>query len=381
VLSRNAPVRIGIDAHSAERDGSGNCTYIRGLIRGLLEIDGENEYVLYAVDGGHRFYREVRERPRVRLRALNIKSPFLRIPFCLAAATVRDAVDVLHVQYIGPPRHRGSLVATIHDLAFLHLPRTFSRLEARRSRLLVPRTAKAAGKIITGSECSKRDIVAECGVEPGKIEVIPCGVSGSFAEARHREDGRGIPAKYGIRTPYVLSVGRLNARKNLAVLAEAYSLAKKRQSLPHTLVIVGKKDHGSASLVESVRKTGGGEILFTGFVPDEDLPGLYAGADVLVYPSLFEGFGLPLIEAMASGVPVVASDAPALRETMGDAGWAVDPLQPEEMAAAISGLVRDERLRKDFIARGTARAAEFTWRRTARMTLAVYAQAAARRPD
>ena len=374
-------MRIGIDAHAAERDGSGNCTYIRGLIRGLLEIDRENSYVLYAVDDGHPFYREVRENPRVRLRALNVRNPFLRIPIFLAAGTYRDAVDVLHVQYIAPPRHGGSLVATVHDLAFLHLPRTFSRVEALRSSLLVPRTARAARRIITGSESSKRDIVAECGVEPGKVEVIPYGVSRSFAEARDRKRGREIAAKYGIRTPYILSVGRLNARKNLAVLAEAYSLAKKGQSLPHALVVVGKMDHGSGGLVESVRKTAGGEILFTGFVPDEDLPGLYAGADVLVYPSLFEGFGLPLIEAMASGVPVVASDTPALRETMGDAGWAVDPLQPEEMAAAISGLIKDERLRQDAIARGTARAAEFTWHRNARRTLEVYAQAAAARRD
>ncbi len=139
----------------------------------------------------------------------------------------------------------------------------------------------------------------------------------------------------------------------------------------------GSRTTASGGLVESVRKKGGGEILFTGFVPDEDLPGLYARADVLVYPSLFEGFGLPIVEAMASGVPVVASDTPALRETMGGAAWAVNPLQAEEMAAAISGLVKDEKLRKDFIARGSARAAEFTWRKTARMTLAVYERAAA----
>jgi len=121
-------------------------------------------------------------------------------------------------------------------------------------------------------------------------------------------------------------------------------------------------------VLKSVRKKGRDEILFTGFVPDEDLPGLYARADVLVYPSLFEGFGLPIVEAMASGVAVVASDTPALRETMGGAAWAVNPLQAEEMAAAISSLAGDEKLRKDFIARGLARAAEFTWRKTARMT-------------
>jgi glycosyltransferase involved in cell wall biosynthesis len=372
-------VRIGIDAHAAERDGTGNCTYIRGLIRGLLEVDAVNEYVFYAVDAGHPFYREVRDRPRVRLRALRIGNPFLRIPIALAGATLRDALDLLHVQYIAPPRHRGCLVATIHDLAFLHLPRTFSRVEALRSRRLVPGTARAAGRIITGSESSKRDIVAECRVEPGKVEVIPCGVAGAFADARGRRESAGIAAKYGIRTPYILSVGRLNARKNLAVLAEAFLLAKKRHGLAHSLVIVGKKDHGGAALVESLRKAGGAEVRFTGFVPDEDLPALYAGADVFVYPSLFEGFGLPIIEAMASGVPVVASEAPALRETMGDAGLAVNPLDPEALAAAISALTKDEKLRLDLIGRGAARAAGFAWQRTARLTLAVYERAEAAR--
>ena len=151
-----------------------------------------------------------------------------------------------------------------------------------------------------------------------------------------------IAAKYGIRTPYILSVGRLNARKNLAVLAEAYSLAKKGQSLPHTLVVVGKKDHGSGGLVESVRKTGGGEILFTGFVPDEDLPGLYAGAGcpclslalrgVRASPDRSHGFGSPRCGLRHARPP-------------GDHGrrWLGrrSPSAPE-MAAAISGLVKDE---------------------------------------
>ncbi len=364
-------MRIGIDAHAAERDGSGNCTYIRSLILALLELDRENDYVLYVIDKNHRFYREIPESGGFRLHPLPVKSPLLRIPFYMAAATWRDAVDVLHVQYIAPPRHRGSLVVTIHDMAFLHVPRTFSRFEVLRSRLLVPGTARRAERIITGSESSRRDIAAACGVDPAKVEVIPCGVSESFIMKGGGENSRDVPAKYGIRTPYVLCVGRLNARKNLAVLAEAFSLAKKKQGLPHTLVIVGKPDHASGGLLKSVRKKGGGEILFTGFVPDEDLPGLYAWADVFVYPSLFEGFGLPIVEAMASGVPVVASDTPALRETMGDAGWAVNPLQADQMAAAISGLAGDEKLRQDFIAKGSARAAEFDWRRTARMTLAV----------
>ncbi len=372
-------MKIGIDAHAAERDGSGNCTYIRGLIRGLLEIDRENDYVFYVINEKHPFYEEVREDRRVCLHALPARNPLLRIPVFLAAASYRDRIDVLHVQYIAPPRHRGALAVTIHDMAHLHLPGTFSRFEVLRSRLLVPRTARAAERIITGSEGSRKDIIADCGVEPSRVEVVPYGVSGSFAVKRDGEAGRDVPAKYGIRVPYILCVGRLNARKNIATLAEAFALAKKREALPHALVIAGKKDHGSAGVLSAVRRTGGGEVLFTGFVPDEDLPHLYARADVLVYPSLFEGFGLPILEGLAAGVPVVASDTPALRETLGEAGLAVSPLQPEAIAAAISRLVKDRKLRQDLIARGLARAAEFTWRKSARLTLAVYEQAAAAR--
>lgn len=369
-------MRIGIDAHAAERDGSGNCTYIRGLIRGLLELDRDNEYVLYAVDSGHGFYRDLRDRPRVRIRPLSAGNPFLRIPVFLARATFRDALDILHVQYIAPPRHRGGLVATIHDMAFVRVPRTFSRFEALRSRLLVPATARRARRIITGSESSKTDIAAGCGVDPGKVDVIPYGVSELFAKNLSAERSVGVLAKYGIRTPYFLCVGRLNARKNLTVLAEAFSLAKKGLDLPHVLVVVGKDDHGSRRLVRWVRESANKAVLFTGFVPDEDLPHLYANADVFIYPSLFEGFGLPVVEAMAVGVPVVASDTPSLRETMGDAGLAVNPLRVDDLARAVMSLIRDEKLRQDLMARGRARAAELTWERTARMTLAVYEQAA-----
>ena len=216
-------MRIGIDAHAAERDGSGNCTYIRGLIRGLLELERENDYVLYVIDKEHRFYRDIRDQAGVRLHPLRIKSPLLRIPVFLAAATYGDDLDVLHVQYIAPPRHSGSLVVTIHDTAFLHVPRTFARLEALRSRLLVPRTARRAERIITGSESSKTDIAADCRVEPGKIDVTPYGVSASFAETRDAGKNRDVPAKYGIREPYILCVGRLNARKNLTVLVVTHN--------------------------------------------------------------------------------------------------------------------------------------------------------------
>jgi glycosyltransferase involved in cell wall biosynthesis len=373
-------VRIGIDAHAAERDGSGNCTYIRELIRGLLEVDRENEYILYTIDGGHRFYGEVRGRERVRLRALRVPNPVLRIPVLLAAASARDALDVLHVQYIAPPRHRGRLVVTVHDTSFFHLPATFSRTEALRSRLLVPRSARAAARVITGSESAKRDVVADCGVDPGRVEVIPLGVAGAFARARASAPGSDVPAKYGIDCPFVLSVGRLNARKNLSALIAAFSLAKKRHGLPHVLVISGRENHGSGGVLEAAREAGPGAVRFTGFVADEDLPALYARAALFAYPSLFEGFGLPVVEAMAAGVPVLVSDTPALRETVGEAGWAVDPFQVEGMAAAIIRVLRDDRLRKDLIAKGLTRAEEFSWPRTARRTLDVYRLAAGTRP-
>jgi len=366
-------MKIGIDAHAAERDGSGNCTYIRNYLKALKEIDQDNEYILYATDKKHPFYENFTSNKKFKIKQLPIKNPLIRIPVFLAKETYLDSLDILHVQYISPPFFKGKLVVTIHDLCFLHFPETFSKFEAWRLKTLIPLTARKSSKIITGSHYSKSDIIRTYRVDPEKIEVIPYGVSSNFKPEKNPIRIRQILDKYNISRPYILSVGRLNPRKNLVSLARAYSILKERESIPHKLVIVGKKDYDTKEIIQSIEEMEhANNVIITGFVPDDDLPYLYYGAEVFVYPSLFEGVGLPVLEAMKSGVPVVASNTSSLIEIVGDAGIIINPLSSEEMAQAISRLIKSQNLRRHYREKGLQRAEIYSWKVTAQKTLTVY---------
>lgn len=365
-------MKIGIDVHAAEQDGSGNCTYIRGLLQALLSQDFENEYILYAVDKKHQFYQCIRQDAKVHLRLVPVKNPLARIPLFLGRVTYRDAIDILHVQFIAPPWHKGKLVVTIHDLGFLHVPETFSRFFVFRSRILIRQTARRAAKIITGSQFSKEDISTRYSLLPEKIDVVPYGISSRFSEARNPGQIQKILAKYQIRQPYILSVGRLNPRKNLVSLANAFSRLKSEKNLTHQLVIAGRDDYRATKTSGSIRNAGGRDVVLTGFVEEGDLPALYQGADIFIYPSLFEGVGLPVLEAMAAGVPVIASNRSSLPEMIGDAGIVIDPLSVNEIAQALWRLVSDENLKEECRRKGRKRGAEFSWENAARRTLKIY---------
>jgi len=374
-------MRIGIDAHAAEADGSGNATYIRGIIKGLLDAEPPYEFVLYVTDQSHPFYRILPGLgARVILRELRPRTPLLRIPVSLALAASRDALDVLHVQYIAPPVHRGRLVATIHDLGFLRVPSTFSRSFVKRSRVLVRRTAKRADRVITGSAFSREDLIAEYGLDPKKVSVIPYGIGPEFlaaAGASEREAAR-VLGRLGIEKPYILSVGRLNPRKNLPALARAFDRLKKATGLPYRLVLAGPADYRTKETLEAVSRAAP-DVIVAGLVPDRDLPILYREAEIFVYPSLFEGGGLPALEAMAAGTPVIASKTSSLPEMVGEAGILVDPESVDDIARALVRLATDPDLRRTLQEKGRSRARKMTWENAARATLRVYEEAA--RPE
>lgn len=365
-------MRIGIDLHAAEQDGSGNATYIRNLVRGLLALDRDNTYILYILDPNHVFCRELRMFPNACLRPLGVRTPILRVPWALARATRRDRLDILHVQFVAPPFHRGRLTAAIHDLGFLHLPRTFSRFFNFRSRILVRLTARRAARVVTGSEFCRRDIARAYSIPPERIAVVPYGVEERFFEPGGPERGQAAAKKYGVGRPYLLSVGRLNPRKNLPALVRAFGRLKAETGIPHALVIAGKEDYDTARTVRDILAAGSRDVVLAGYVDEADLPALYAGAEVFLYPSLFEGVGLPVLEAMAAGVPIVASNTSAIPETAGEAALLVDPMDEKALAEAAGRLLRDRTLKNDLVRRGLARARMFTWRETARRMLEIF---------
>jgi len=281
------------------------------------------------------------------------------------------SLDLLHAPLpaaIPPPGPGQRLVVTVHDLAFRSYPRLFPRSWRMLYRLGTRRAARRADAIIVPSRSTARDLVRFDRADPGRIHVVPLAASLPETEV----DPDDVLKRLKVPKPYVLFVGTLEPRKNCVRLVRAYRRSVARAGLPHALVLAGPLGWGTQGLHRELALQGPGEIHLTGGVGGAELDALYRGADIFVYPSLYEGFGLPPLEAMARGVPTIASATSSLPEVTGDAALAVDPGSVLHLADAIERLLTDRVERERLAAAGRERAAAFTWGRTARMTLDVY---------
>jgi glycosyltransferase involved in cell wall biosynthesis len=371
-------LHIAIDAHSVGTGLAGNETYAANLVEALAEVDTANRYTLYVTR------REAAERyrgrwPHVRVRRTLPHTPLVRIPLTMAAELLRrPRPDLLHVQFTAPPFAPCPVVATIHDLSFEHLPETFKRRSRAQLRLTVRRTARTAAHIITMSEFTRRDLVETYGVAPDRITVTPGAAPPHFRPASDEEVAR-VRRRHGIEESYILAVGSIQPRKNLVRLLRAYSdlrQSRRTAKLPQ-LVLVGKRAWLYGPTLRAVEECGVGDrTIFTGYVSEADLPALYTGALCFVYPSYFEGFGLPPLEAMQCGAPVITGDRTSLPEVVGDAALTVDPFDERAIAAALARLVEDAELRASLRVKGLERARTFNWHKTARQTLEVYERVA-----
>jgi glycosyltransferase involved in cell wall biosynthesis len=369
-------LHIAIDAHAVGSGLAGNETYIANLIEALAEIDTANRYTLY-VTKREAVARFQNRWPNFTPRLTLPHTPLVRIPVTLVAELRRRPVDLLHVQYTAPPFAPCPVIPTIHDLAFEHLPETFKRRSWMQLRLTVRRTARRAAHIITVSDFSRRDIIDTYGIAPEQITVTPEAAPRAFAPSEQSEIDR-VRARYKIEGDYILAVGSIQPRKNLARLLRAYSNLLRRRTqvkLPR-LVLVGKRAWLYEETLRSVNRLGlTSNVTFTGYVPEGDLPPLYSGALCFVYPSYFEGFGLPPLEAMKCGAPVITGNRTSLPEVVGDAGLTVDPFDIAALAEAIRRIIDDAELRQRLRERGFKRARTFDWRETARLTLKAYERA------
>jgi glycosyltransferase involved in cell wall biosynthesis len=272
-------------------------------------------------------------------------------------------------------------VVTIHDLAFLHVPESFPRLQSLRLRWQVRANARRAARVITGSEYSKRDLREVYGIPDERIAVVHPAPDPSFASVRDLATIEALKRRLGITQRYVLCVGRVNPRKNLIGVLRAFERIRSQLEEPTQLVMAGPRDYRADELDGAIaRSSCRTEILRVGYVGDGDLPALYSGAAVFVYPSFFEGFGLPPLEAMACGVPVVSSGVSSLPEVVGDAALTIDPSSVDEIAAAMLRVLTDPDLRAALIDKGRQRADRFSWSTAAERTREVYRQAARARP-
>jgi glycosyltransferase involved in cell wall biosynthesis len=364
-------LHIGFDAHSIGAGLGGNETYAGNLIEALAEVDTQNRYTLY-VTKAEAVDRYAHRWPNVSVRKTLPHTPLIRIPLTLAAELRRRPVDILHVQYTAPPLAPCDTVVMIHDLSFEHLPETFKRRSWMQMRLTVRRTARSASHVLTDSEYSRQDILRTYRLPPERVTTTPLAASSTF---KPTSDDK-VLEKYGISGDYILAVGSIQPRKNIPRLIRAYTLMLSQHDgrLPR-LVIVGKnawlfKETIRAAAVSNANQN----ILFTGYVPDSDLAALYTGALCFVYPSFFEGFGIPLLEAMRCGTPTITSDRTCFPEVVGDASLMIDPFDEQSIADALWRMISDAALRERLRSRGFVQSSLFDWRHTARLTLNVYEQ-------
>jgi len=371
-------LHIAIDAHSVGTGLGGNESYATHLIEALAEIDGVNSYTLYVTR------REAVERftnrwPNFQVRATLPHTPFIRIPLTLGAELRKNPVDVLHVQFTAPPLAPCPVVVSIHDLSFEHLPETFKWRSRTQLRLTVRRSARQAAQVLALSEYARSDIINTYGISPDKVTAIPLAAPAHFAPVTDDREFQRVRQTYGIQSDYILSVGSIQPRKNLNRLIAAYSSlcrARPEGKLPQ-IVLVGKCAWLYDETLRVIKELGlSNSVVLTGYVPETDLPALYSGALCFVYPSYFEGFGLPPLEAMKCGTPVIVGNKTSLPEVVGEAGGLVDPFYVDDIASAIARVIGDSNFRSQLRAKGLERSRLFDWRETARQTLAIYRKAA-----
>lgn len=367
-------MRIGIDLHTLTNLMQGSRTYIYNLVKSLLGLDNSNEYFLYfpnTATDPNILFRQSNAHSRI----IFPSSRFIRLPFSFPLKLAADRIDAFHCQYMAPPICPCPYLISLHDIIHETSPQFYPPGLRFLMHHFYPTSARRAAKILTISQYSKGQIAEIYKIPEDRIVVTYVGVSDDFRPIPDQEKIKRVAERYGISGEYILFVGRIEPRKNLGTLIDAYYLLKRGRCIDHRLVIAGMQDPLFRDFHNSISaKAAESRVVFTGGVAEDDLPYLYNGADLFVYPSFAEGFGLPVLEAMACGVPVIASNATALPEAVGDAGIMVPPENPEMFAEAMRRVLSDPELKEAMRHKGLQRVKLFTWRKTAEKVLEAYAE-------
>jgi glycosyltransferase involved in cell wall biosynthesis len=371
-LNSRRPLRIGVDAHTIDGIHQGTRTHCIELFSRVVQRAPEIEFFFFLSEPNKLLeVNEAFSAPNVTAVPMRHRSPPLRLLFQLPVMARRLHLDLLHCQYIVPPFSPCPTAVTIHDTLFESNPEFFSKFFVIRSRLLMRRSALRSSLVFSVSEFSRRELIQRYELREDQVITVPNGADCKrFHPAGQPNAELG---KYGIESgAYLLTVGRLEPRKNHIRLVKAY------QALPRPrpkLVIIGQRDFGYSDVFDTIRAADlTDEILVLENVNDRMLPMFYQNALAFVYPSLAEGFGMPLLEAMASGIPVITSGNTALREVGGDAVLFVHPDDPASIASAISVALADAELRRDLVERGLRRVSRYNWDNSAADVVSSYRQ-------
>jgi glycosyltransferase involved in cell wall biosynthesis len=365
---------IGIDAHMVGAQETGNETYVVNLLRALpgADRDGQFSYKALALNP-NAIQAHLGNGARLETVRIRPASSLVRIPASTPLVALRERFDLLHMTYVVPPVLPCPSVVTVHDISYRLYPQHFPARVRWMLSLLVPFSMRQAKRVITVSHSAKRDILRHYDVPESKIAVTYEAAAPHFRPVERGEAVRQINARYGIDRDFVLSVGNLHPRKNLRRLVEAYARMPASLRSRYKLVIVGQALwHHSDIYRAAVDKGVQPDVIFTGYVPDVDLVLLYNAATAFAYPSLYEGFGLPVLEAMACGTPVVTSSVSALPEIAGDAAILVDPHDAPALSSAMATVLSEPELAQGLSTAGLQRARSFSWQRTALETLEIY---------
>ncbi len=365
-------------AHTRSFRRAGISHYVEQVLLQLAQIDRANHYSVYTTRGLDQRALGLPDNFRVIPSRFPTINPRVRIPweqFLAPLLLRRSGADLFHgVHSVVPLTCPVPSVVTVHDLAFIRFPGTFRAYNRLYLDLATRLSVRRAARILVVSEHTRREVIGLLGVDPEQVVVTPNAVRAHFrppdpAVLEAFRARRGLPERF------VLYVGTLEPRKNLTTLLEAYARVAQRLAAP--LLVGGGKGWLYDAVFQRLEALGLREqVRFVGYLEEEELPLWYAAATVFVFPSIYEGFGMPPLEAMACGTPVVASNTSSLPEVVGDAGLTVSPYDPEALAEAIIRVLDDAELRQELRERGLRQARAFSWRMTAERTLAAYEAAA-----
>jgi glycosyltransferase involved in cell wall biosynthesis len=383
-------MRIGINALFLQKPATGMGQHLLHLLHGLDSLDDKDQQYMLLAPRFRRAYTVRAPQLSDRFREVEVVSALARLgenveqvwweQVGIVLAGMRQKIDLLHCPYWSNPLWSPwPTVVTVHDVIQFVLPEYAWRKISRVYFGLVSAGARRAQAVITVSECSKQDIMKILGLGPERIHVIGNAVDASLYPVRDAWLLANVRERYGVAPRFVLYFGGFDLRKNVPRLIEAYARLPAALRREYQLVIAGRYQYLGHPLYpdprETVRLLGlEGNVIFTGQIREQDKAPLYSAATVFAFPSLYEGFGMPVLEAMACGTPVVTSNVSALPEVAGDAGLLVNPYSPEAITEALAELLESAARRDDLSRRGLERARRFTWPQVAEQTVRVYKQ-------
>ena len=378
-------MRVLIDCTSITRNKAGVGVYAKNLVEELIRLPDGPEYFLLVQDddpeldfSGHPRVTMIKVRAKI-FRKLPLR--FLLEQLVLPCMLVIHRIDVVHSLHYSFPliRFGTKQVVTLHDMTFFSMPQAHETIKKIYFRFFIRADVRFADEVIFDSHSSQSDCTARLGPLRGASAVVHLGKSEAFHTNLDRGEIRRVREKYGLSAEFVLFVGTIEPRKNLARLVSAFA-AVCEQHPGLLLAIAGKKGWMNDGLMETIKGLKlESRVIFTGFVSEEEKPFLIAAARVFAYPSLYEGFGIPVLEALACGIPTVTSNVSSLPEVAGDAALTIDPHSVAELASALEKLISDEPLRERLTRDALKQAAKFTWTKTALMTREAYSDVLAPR--